>query len=139
MRITKRIEIDAGHRLLKHEGKCRNAHGHRYAFEITVEAPALDGCGRVVDFGVIKARAGGWLDDTYDHGFIVQEGDPLLAPLLASGGKVVVVDAPPSIENFVRWVFNGAAIALDGTGVTVVHVRGYETPTSWADYAGEDR
>ena len=61
VRITRRLEIDSGHRLMKHEGKCRNYHGHRYVFEATVEGPGLDEVGRIVDFSVIKERLGGWL------------------------------------------------------------------------------
>ena len=54
--ITRRLEFDAGHRVLGHEGKCKNLHGHRYSAEITVTAPDLDGLGRVIDFGVIKEK-----------------------------------------------------------------------------------
>lgn len=75
--ITRRLEIDAGHRLMNHESKCRNVHGHRYVFEVTVGAENLDGSGRVIDFGVVKQELGGWLDEHWDHGFIYQRGDPV--------------------------------------------------------------
>jgi len=46
--ITRVFEIDYGHRLLKHPGKCVNYHGHRGRFE---------------------RQAGGWraLQDAADH------------------------------------------------------------------------
>lgn len=135
--ITRRLEIDMGHRLMNHESKCRNAHGHRYAFEITV-APNLGGeldkVGRVIDFGVIRDEVGGWINDTWDHGFMVEFGDPMLNWLREHDQKTVVLDCPPSIENLVRLVFENATRILAHHGIEVTRVRGYETPTSWADY-----
>lgn len=138
--ITKRFEIDAGHRLMRHESKCRNVHGHRYAFEVTVamrEGRGLDEVGRVVDFGVLKELVGAWLDETLDHGFIIESGDPLEQWLRDNDQKTVVLDCAPSIENLVRVVYNRAAELLDEHLLDVVRVCGYETPTSRADYEGE--
>lgn len=132
--ITRRFEIDTGHRLLEHEGKCRNAHGHRYRFDITVRAPELDSLGRVIDFGDLKTRIGQQLDDVYDHAFVVEERDPLHAFLLETHHKVVTVHRPPTIEHLVQDVAQLAQTALEGTGLTVTAVRGYETPNCWADW-----
>lgn len=137
-RITRSFRIDMGHRLMNHESKCRNVHGHSYTFELTVQAAQLDAVGRVVDFGVLKEVVGGWLDTTLDHGFVVQEGDPLIPALQAIDTKTVVLDCPPSIENLVKVVFDKAWELLENTGLTVTHVRGYETPSCWADYGIED-
>ncbi|MDR1661543.1 MAG: 6-carboxytetrahydropterin synthase, partial [Azoarcus sp.] len=59
MRITRRIEFDAGHRIPDHVGQCRNLHGHRYALEISFGGDIIDapGCavnGMVMDFSEIK-------------------------------------------------------------------------------------
>ena len=35
MRITRRLEFDAGHRIPDHASQCRHLHGHRYAIEVT--------------------------------------------------------------------------------------------------------
>jgi 6-pyruvoyltetrahydropterin/6-carboxytetrahydropterin synthase len=133
--ITKRLEIDAGHRLLKHEGKCRHVHGHRYAFEISVSAAKLDDVGRVVDFGVIKERVGAWLDNAWDHAFIAQEGDPIVWWLVSNQQRYAQVDCPPTAENLARLVFEKAVDLLPPT-VSVRAVRCWETPTSSADYTG---
>jgi 6-pyruvoyltetrahydropterin/6-carboxytetrahydropterin synthase len=135
-RITRRFEIDAGHRLQKHETKCRNLHGHRYVFEVTVEAMSLDEVGRVIDFGVLKHTLGGWLNDVLDHGFIIEQGDPLEDWLRVHGQKHYVMADPPSIENLVRLVFEQASELMRSSGIQVAHVRGYETPACWADYGG---
>ncbi len=132
--ITRRFAIDAGHRLMKHESKCQHLHGHRYVVEVTVGAARLDDVGRVVDFGVVKDAFGGWLNDIYDHGFIVEQGDPLVAWLVEHKQKHHVMPCPPSIENLVKEWFVGAKEVLEARGVEVVHVRGYETESCWADY-----
>lgn len=133
--ITRTFEIDAGHRLMKHESKCKNLHGHRYRVELTVAAEqegALDEVGRIIDFGVIKDVFGGWLNETYDHGFIVEEGDPILPAL--DGTKYIVLGCPPSIENLVRIWHDGATTVLRVHGVRVVHTRAWETEKCYADY-----
>ena len=60
MRITRRLEFDAGHRIPNHASQCRHLHGHRYAIEVTVsgEIVAAEGDseqGMVADFAGIKA------------------------------------------------------------------------------------
>ena len=135
MRVTRRLEIDAGHRLMDHEGTCASAHGHRYAFEIACEAPELDEIGRVVDFGVIKERVGGWLDERLDHAFIAQEGDPVGRALEELDQRVYWLSAPPTAEHLARHVFEKAAELLPKEGgLEVVAVTCHETPNSSARY-----
>lgn len=126
--ITRRLEVDAGHRLLNHEGKCQNYHGHRYVFLISCEAAELDAVGRVVDFSVIKARVGKWLDDTIDHGMVLQADDPLVSVLHALQTKFTVLPCPPTAENLAELVFRKAYELLVDTGVRVTKVECFETP-----------
>ena len=73
---TRRIQFCAGHRVKNHESKCRNLHGHNYVVWITAKLDAgTDELGRVVDFSVLKARIGGWIEDAWDHGFILWDQD----------------------------------------------------------------
>ena len=132
--ITRKLEIDAGHRLLNHEGKCANYHGHRYVFEIGCSAPHLDGVGRVLDFSIVKERVGAWLDAHWDHGMILQEGDPLVATLSAMrpAPKFCTVSYPPTAENLVKHLARVAQDLLPE--VLVESVRCYETPNCWADW-----
>jgi 6-pyruvoyltetrahydropterin/6-carboxytetrahydropterin synthase len=135
--VTKRLEIDAGHRLMKHEGKCANYHGHRFAFEITCTADELDDVGRIVDFSIIKRRVGQWLDEQFDHGMILEMGDPLIPFLQEQRHKLFILQpgTAPTSENLARVVFDVAQHALHDTGAKVVHVSCYETPTSRAGYS----
>lgn len=130
---TRRIEIDAGHRLLNHESKCAHLHGHRYGFDITVTAAALDSVGRVLDFGCIKEVLGTWLDETWDHAFIVQQGDPLTEWLVDNDQKHDVLPCPPTAENLARLVGEAAQDMLD-PGIKVVSVVCHETPNCQATW-----
>lgn len=131
--ITRKIEFDAGHRLVKHESKCRNVHGHRYTAEITVEAAALDDCGRVIDFGAIKEIVGGWVDEKWDHGFLMERGDPIAIWLEANAMKAAVLDFPPTAENLAQELLRVAYGLLRDKGIRVVRVRLWETPNCYAD------
>jgi 6-pyruvoyltetrahydropterin/6-carboxytetrahydropterin synthase len=152
--ITRRLEIDMGHRLLAHEGKCANYHGHRYVFDITCTAAALDRVGRIVDFSVVKQLVGGWIDENLDHGMILQRGDPMIRSLILmqpgvvgsvadeqamrihqlASPRLLIVDYSPTAENIARLVFARAADLLAPHGVRVTRVRCWETPNCWADY-----
>ena len=60
MKITRRLEFDAGHRIPNHGSQCRHLHGHRYALEVTVGGPvvATPGAadeGMVIDFSAVKS------------------------------------------------------------------------------------
>ena len=129
---TRRLEFDAGHRLVNHESKCRNVHGHRYVAEITVGAEALDDVGRVVDFGEIKRVVGTWIDDVLDHGYIGQQGDPVLDLVAHHGWKLHAVTFPPTAENLAAYILE-ASQRLLGPRFVVERVRLYETPNGYAD------
>ncbi len=139
--VTRRIEWDAMHRIPLHESKCRAFHGHRYAAEITAVAPRLDALGRVVDFGVIKERVGGWVDTHWDHTAILMrdDPDPAVPSLVESnarlGRPVYWLDAHPTAEAIVAELAAVAQDLLADTGVTVARVRLWETPNGSAEWS----
>jgi 6-pyruvoyltetrahydropterin/6-carboxytetrahydropterin synthase len=116
---------------MKHEGKCRHVHGHRYVFDITCEGPK-DGVGRIIDFAKVKELVGGWLDENLDHGFIAQKGDSIIGYLTDTGGKLYVTDFSPTAENLAEHVLAKSRELLEPLGITVVHVRCHETPNCFA-------
>lgn len=133
--ITRRLEFDAGHRVLGHEGKCRNLHGHRYVVEISVTAQDLDNLGRVIDFGVVKQRMGAWIDEHLDHNMLLHPEDPLVELTDIIGRRPFVMPkGNPTAENIASLLYYQAADML--SELTVVRVRVYETPNCWADYPG---
>ncbi len=76
MLVTRRIEIDAGHRIMLHGSKCRHLHGHRYAVEASVRShharlhDSGEQAGMVIDFGFLKEEMEAVIDAPCDHGFI---------------------------------------------------------------------
>lgn len=83
--VMRKIEFDAGHRLLNHEGKCKYLHGHRYVAEIFCITYELDKMGMVVDFGLIKSLVKTWIDKNWDHNTILNSKDPLVDAMILSG------------------------------------------------------
>lgn len=143
MRITRRLEFDAGHRIPDHASQCRHMHGHRYAIEVTLSGRIIDAAGQpvngmVMDFADVKTIAKHHLVDLWDHAFLAYRGDTVVIDMLARipGHKTVVLDVIPTAENLARLAFE----ILDplyrdsyGNDLRLEQVRLYETPNCWAD------
>lgn len=111
-RVTRRIEIDAGHRIMTHGSKCRHLHGHRYAVEAVCEARTLHRDGEqtnmVVDFGFLKEEMVRAIDVPCDHGFIAAAEDDSLLSMFA-----------PDPAAVMAWVADlRARVAADGACLT---------------------
>lgn len=89
--VSRRIEIDAGHRLSTHGSKCRNLHGHRYVIEAEATADALrengEQSGMALDFAFLKTEMRVLIDDPCDHGLILWAGDTDAVSMLAPAGR----------------------------------------------------
>ena len=98
---TRRIQFAAGHRVFGHEGKCRYLHGHNFVAFLTAAADDLDAVGRVIDFGVLKERVGGWIERAWDHGFVVWQDDAEARRALAlvDGQKTYLLGANPTADE----------------------------------------
>ncbi len=142
MRITRRLEFDAGHRIPNHASQCRHLHGHRYAIEITLSGEIIHAGGAaeegmVMDFSEVKHIASRVLVEQWDHAFLVHEGDRAVRDFLATlpGHKTVVLPRVPTAENLAAEAFRilDAAYAGACQGLRLERVRIYETPNNWAD------
>lgn len=143
MRITRRLEFDAGHRIPQHDSQCRHLHGHRYAIEVTISGPIITAPGdpeqgMVADFSSIKKLVQDQIVAPWDHSFLVYADDRPVIDFLATlpGHRTVVFAAPPTAEHLAATalrVLEPAFSAAYGTRLTVEQVRIYETPNCWAD------
>ena len=131
--VTKRIDFCYGHRLLDYDGICKHPHGHNAVAEIEVRTDSLDPRNMVCDFSDIKRIVKGWIDRELDHKMILRHDDPLVAPLQALGEPIFIVDSNPTVERIAKLIYD-KAVEL---GFSVVKVRVFETPSSYASYAGE--
>ena len=133
---TRYHDICCGHRVVGHENKCRYLHGHNYRIIFVVAAQELDNIGRVMDFSVIKSKLCMWLEDNYDHKFLVWRKDPLLEQLInLSGESIVVTEFNPTAENIAKYlVENIGPMQLSGSGCRLIKCIVQETRKCSAEY-----
>ena len=146
--VTRSFEFDYGHRVLGHENKCRNLHGHRGKALVTLSNnDKLDNLGRIIDFSVVKELIGTWIDRNWDHNLLLNEDDPIFSvinnyinatsdfqrtPYLMKYGN-------PTAENMARELFDIIGIILhhNKKELRCVNVTLYETPNCYASYNKE--
>lgn len=147
-RICKSFEIESGHMLSKHPGKCRFPHGHSRRVEVVLVADQLDANDMVCDFKAVKEALKSFLDQ-WDHALCLNTADPQFAHLKNAYGEHVIpfADADPTSERMAQVIFAEAKRRLNaapppgGTGaarpaeIRVERVRVTETSSSWAEYA----
>lgn len=128
-------DFSCGHRVVGHEGKCRFLHGHNYRVHFVCEAEsgALDNVGRVIDFSVMKEKLCAFLEEKWDHRFLVWEKDPILTDLWRRNDPLfrdsfVWVPFNPTAENMARYLLlTVGPLALINTGVRLITARVDET------------
>jgi 6-pyruvoyltetrahydropterin/6-carboxytetrahydropterin synthase len=132
----RRFTFCAGHRLVGHEGKCRNLHGHNYALEVYVTGAEQDQIGRILDFKMLKQRVKTWVDENWDHAFVLWEQDEngLAALRLSQPHRIYELDSNPTSENMaLHFLHNIAPGLLEGTGATAYKVRLWESEETCAE------
>lgn len=142
---SRRLTFCAGHRVAGHENKCAHLHGHNYEVEIQAEPDAgLDHLGRVIDFGVLKKKVGGWIDENWDHAFIAWLDDAVMGMVMdllddqheagrCPRPRVFWLPTNPTAENLAHYLLRVVCPeVLKGTGVVVTAVVVVETENCWA-------
>lgn len=106
--VVRKIQFCYGHRIMNHESKCANLHGHNALIYIHVcSINGLDDVGRVVDFSVVKDICGKWIDDNWDHTMIICKDDKdILENIknIPTTKEVFVFDKNPTAENMVKFL-----------------------------------
>ena len=133
--FVNRVEVsfDAGHRLLGYPGKCASPHGHTFLAEIFVESNGLSDVDIAVDFGDIKDLYKNWIDDKWDHGFLLNDEDEQLADALRAvpEAKVYLIKGKnPTAEAMAEELYN----IRPESGWCVSSVRVWESPKQYAEY-----
>jgi 6-pyruvoyltetrahydropterin/6-carboxytetrahydropterin synthase len=136
--IMRRIKFCAGHRLTQHGGKCEYFHGHNYSAEFYVTGDKVDEVGRLIDFSVLKTKFKGWLDDHWDHGFVLHEADAngIEAVKIVRPCKYYTLPYNPTAENMALYLLEVVAPKLlADTNVHVSKVVLWETDEAFAEAA----
>ncbi len=132
----RRIKFCAGHRLFKHGGKCEHFHGHNYVADFFVTGDAQDSVGRVMDFADLKAKCKGWLDENWDHSFLVcdQDENAITALRMVKPCRLFIMPYNPTAENMAKYLLEEVCPnLLQGFGGLANRVRIWETDESYAE------
>lgn len=130
--VTRFHDISVGHTVCGHEGKCIHLHGHNYRIHFKVEADdsseQLDDLGRVLDFSVIKSLLCEWLENNWDHRFLVYMEDARADALQAVDHHVVLTPFNPTAENMAMHLLTDVGpMLLARTDCKLVEVKIEET------------
>lgn len=121
-------DFSYGHRVCGHTGKCRFLHGHNGRVTFFCEAEQLNDIGMVIDFSVIKSTLCNWIEDNWDHKFLLHYKDPHVNTIKSLDETVVETDFNPTAENMADWLLNRVGPeVLQGTGVVLTKVIFEET------------
>ncbi len=133
--IMRRITFCAGHRLLGHDGKCVNLHGHNYVAEFYVTGERQDDVGRVIDFKLLKNKTKGWIDEHWDHAFLLWETDQeaIGAIRQTNPHRLYLLPYNPTAENLAKYLLEEICPGLlEGTGASAEKVVIWESEESCA-------
>jgi len=102
---------------MNHESKCAHLHGHNYVVYLEAETlydcrKELDSVGRIVDFSVIKDIYDPWIQQHWDHGFILFAEDSEAIKLLSGFDtgtqqqKLFLFGSNPTAENLASFLMH---------------------------------
>lgn len=122
-------DFSYGHRVFGHENKCGHLHGHNGRVHFFCSASELDYVGRIMDFGVINALLCQWVEENWDHKFLIWMHDSLAGELATLDNEGVAhVPFNPTAENMARHLLEVVGPErLAGTGVELIEVVMEET------------
>ena len=118
------------HRQWRAESHCRFVHGYSREFDFEFECRELTKEGWVVDFGGLK-EIKNWLNETFDHTFLVAGDDPQLEDFkkMDKSGVIQLRVLPnPGLEGSALYVYENASRILsqlygDRAWISKVEVR----------------
>jgi 6-pyruvoyltetrahydropterin/6-carboxytetrahydropterin synthase len=107
--IKRFFSFAGGHRLSKHEGLCKNIHGHNYDVWVTVRSPKLNENDMVMDFHDFKVIVEAYLEQ-FDHCLLLNKKDMEWMKPLADkmGFKTTIIDheeRDPTAEVMAEVIF----------------------------------
>ena len=152
IQYTTRFEnIDCGHRVMKHESKCNNYHGHTYIVYLTMAFDVVDNdLGYQIDFNEIKRLGFGWLQKFMDHGFLANPKDKNIIDLVHNSEMKLYIMSlrgekycNPSAENISKEIFLAMEILLGrehlsiSNSMWIYKVKLYETPRNFVECVKE--
>lgn len=137
-KCVRKLHFCSGHRVFGHENKCAKMHGHNYVAWIYATSKDLDSIGRVVDFSVLKSKVGGWVEENWDHKFLLWQADTAVSVFAEHfSDSLVLLPFNPTAENMAMFLLDVANELLDEDGVFVYNVELYETENCKAVFSAQ--
>lgn len=136
--LTKLFTFDTAHALEHYPGKCRHIHGHTYHLYVTVtgtirDEPGHPFDGMIMDFSELKQWVRMAVVDQFDHALVLRKGSALASMDYPETDRLFLTDYEPSCENMLLDMVRRLS-ASQPTGIRLVRVKLYETPTSFAEW-----
>lgn len=128
---VRKFHFCAGHRVLGHESVCANMHGHNYVLWVHAESEDLDHLGRVIDFRILKEKIDPWIQENWDHTFLIFDKDQEMMALESQAPKKKPwYHCPfnPTAENMGKYLLQRIIPQLlEGSGVRISRLELQET------------
>lgn len=144
--ITRKCTFDSGHRVMNERMKCYSMHGHTYHCELTFEFNEMEDIGYAIDFKEIKRVGCEWIDDTLDHGFLINPLDvDVIKACNSTDSKMWFMSlngmgqyCNPSVENIAKEIFLAMEVLFEKYPHLKIHkVLLYETPNCYTECIDE--
>ena len=137
--LKRHFTFAGGHRLSKHEGLCKNFHGHNYDVWVTIRSHDVDKNDMVMDFTDLKNHVNQILDEM-DHCLLVNECDlKSLDPFIKEGMRIKSLGrVDPTAEIIAQYIYvslnNKFHLELKLHNIEVYEVEVFENVQSSAIY-----
>jgi len=103
--VTKKFTIPVGHRLSKHEGLCKNYHGHNFDIVVGISSSELNDNNMVIDFKDLKSIVNEILDE-WDHTLLVNKNDPIFKnDEFKNTFRMIAFDFDPTAEKMAEVLY----------------------------------
>ncbi|MCB0742485.1 MAG: 6-carboxytetrahydropterin synthase [Ignavibacteriae bacterium] len=132
MKIAKEFRWEMGHRLLCHNGKCFNLHGHSYKLIVEFSGGITEE-GMVLDYFDVKEIIAPLVDEL-DHSVIISSKDLELKEAIQKLNSAhVIVDFESTAENLCHYFLNKIKAEKLPPNITKIKVRVCETENTYAE------
>lgn len=121
-------DFSFGHRVVG-EPPCHQPHGHnaRVTFTVSSTTGSRNKLGQVVGFKILKTGLCQWLEDNWDHRFLVKNDDPIIQRLQGEEFGLIALPFQPSAENLAEYLLKEVGPKILSEGLILTHVHFQET------------
>ena len=126
--VCKQFEFAYAHCLPNHEGLCKRLHGHSGSLEVEItDTPEFrrnypeneSNEGMIIDYSDLKRIVNENVISVLDHSYL---------------NDIFPLDMRPTSENIVKWIVSRLTLIF---GPSLVRIRIYESPSSWAEWKND--